>query len=200
MRALEEEKAAKEAEVARLRAELEGIDANTAESAEEKRRVREQYEKKVRLVQGQLRKLQVEKSEGDELRADKEKLRSTAKVRELESEVTRMRAMQETLKRKLRDREERHVVAQEEQTKEIGALKRQADAQNRRIRELVSDKEKQRAALRKDGRTRRRAARVGTPRRGRRVGIQPDGWRDAPRTWRGVAEPEIVQVAARRVQ
>ena len=57
--------------------------------------------------------------------------------------------MQETLKRKLRDREERHVVAQEEQTKEIGALKRQADAQNRRIRELVSDKEKQRAALRK---------------------------------------------------
>ena len=67
MRALEEEKAAKEAEVARLRAELEGIDANTAESAEEKRRVREQYEKKVRLVQGQLRKLQVEKSEGDEL-------------------------------------------------------------------------------------------------------------------------------------
>ena len=149
MRALEEEKAAKEAEVARLRAELEGIDANTAESAEEKRRVREQYEKKVRLVQGQLRKLQVEKSEGDELRADKEKLRSTAKVRELESEVTRMRAMQETLKRKLRDREERHVVAQEEQTKEIGALKRQADAQNRRIRELVSDKEKQRAALRK---------------------------------------------------
>ena len=76
-------------------------------------------------------------------------MRLTAKVRELESEVTRMRAMQETLKRKLRDREERHVVAQEEQTKEIGALKRQADAQNRRIRELVSDKENNATALRK---------------------------------------------------
>jgi chromosome segregation ATPase len=149
MRALEEEKAGKEAEIERLRVELEEIDGNVAKGAEEKRRMREQYEEKVRRVQGQLRKLQVQKSESDALRTEKEKTKSVAKVRELETEVGRMRSMQETLKRKLREREAANNAAQEEQTREIGALKRNAETQMKRIKELEGDKERHRMALRK---------------------------------------------------
>ena len=70
-------------------------------------------------------------------------------MRELETEVGRMRSMQETLKRKLREREAANNAAQEEQTREIGALKRNAETQMKRIKELEGDKERHRMALRK---------------------------------------------------
>ena len=88
MRALEEEKKAKESEIERLRVELENIDGNVAKGDEEKRRMRDEYEQKVALVQTQLQKLKSERTAGETLRLEKEATKSTAKVRELEGEVT----------------------------------------------------------------------------------------------------------------
>ena len=149
MRALEEEKRAKESEIERLRVELENIDGNVAKGDEEKRRMRDEYEQKVALVQTQLQKLKSERTAGETLRLEKEATKSTAKVRELEGEVTRMKGLQEQLKRRLREREDRHVSAQEQQTKEIAGLRKQSESQNKRIRELEGVKERQRAALKK---------------------------------------------------
>ena len=149
MKAMEQDKAGKESEIERLRVELEEIDSNVAKGAEEKRKMREQYEEKVRRVQGQLRKLQLQRFESNNLRTEKERQKHEAKVRDLEAEVSRMRSMQETLKRKLREREDRHVVQQEEQSREINTLKKTQETQNRRIKELEGDKERQRAALRR---------------------------------------------------
>ena len=149
MRALEEEKRAKESEIERLRVELENIDGNVAKGDEEKRRMRDEYEHKVALVQTQLQKLKSERTAGETLRLEKEATKSTAKVRELEGEVTRMKGLQEQLKRRLREREDRHISAQEQQTKEIAGLRKQSESQNKRIRELEGVKERQRAALKK---------------------------------------------------
>ena len=149
MRDLEEEKRAKESEIERLRVELENIDGNVAKGDEEKRRMRDEYEHKVALVQTQLQKLKSERTAGETLRLEKEATKSTAKVRELEGEVTRMKGLQEQLKRRLREREDRHVSAQEQQTKEIAGLRKQSESQNKRIRELEGVKERQRAALKK---------------------------------------------------
>ena len=149
MRALEEEKKAKESEIERLRVELENIDGNVAKGDEEKRRMRDEYEQKVALVQTQLQKLKSERTAGETLRLEKEATKSTAKVRELEGEVTRMKGLQEQLKRRLREREDRHVSAQEQQTNEIAGLRKQSESQNKRIRELEGVKERQRAALKK---------------------------------------------------
>ena len=83
MKALEEEKSAKESEIERLRVELESIDGNVAKGDEEKRRIREEYEQKVRVVQTQLQRLKTERTAGDALRLEKEATKSTAKVNEL---------------------------------------------------------------------------------------------------------------------
>jgi len=149
MKALEEEKSAKESEIERLRVELESIDGNVAKGDEEKRRIREEYEQKVRVVQTQLQRLKTERTAGDALRLEKEATKSTAKVNELESDLLRMKGLQEQLKRRLREREDRHVAAQTQQTKEIAGLRKQSDAQHKRIRELEGVKERQRAALKK---------------------------------------------------
>ena len=149
MKALEEEKSAKESEIERLRVELESIDGNVAKGDEEKRRIREEYEQKVRAVQTQLQRLKTERTAGDALRLEKEATKSTAKVNELESDLLRMKGLQEQLKRRLREREDRHVAAQTQQTKEIAGLRKQSDAQHKRIRELEGVKERQRAALKK---------------------------------------------------
>ena len=120
-----------------------------AKGDEEKRRIREEYEQKVRVVQTQLQRLKTERTAGDALRLEKEATKSTAKVNELESDLLRMKGLQEQLKRRLREREDRHVAAQTQQTKEIAGLRKQSDAQHKRIRELEGVKERQRAALKK---------------------------------------------------
>ena len=151
MRALEEEKAAKEAEVERLRAALEEMEKSGAHTAEEMREARARYERDVRAAQAQLEALRAEKRESAEIRGDEARLRAeeSGKVRELEQEVARARGTRDELKRRLREREDAHAKAQALRGEEIGALKKQAETQSRRIKELVSAKERQREALRK---------------------------------------------------
>ena len=53
--------------------ELENIDGNVAKGDEEKRRMRDEYEQKVALVQTQLQKLKSERTAGETLRLEKER-------------------------------------------------------------------------------------------------------------------------------
>ena len=124
VRSLEEEKASKEAEAARLRSELLAIERaaretdkdrsheNAAAAAASRDALRVAYEKKVRAAETELRALRLAKAESDALLANTETLVATEaerkasdKTRELESEIAKMRADAEALRLRLRERE-----------------------------------------------------------------------------------------------
>ena len=123
VRSLEEEKASKEAEAARLRSELLAIERAARETEKDRSHendaaaasrdaLRDAYEKKVRAAETELRVLRLAKAESDALLANTETLVATEaerkasdKTRELESEIAKMRADAEALRLRLRERE-----------------------------------------------------------------------------------------------
>ena len=122
VRSLEEEKASKEAEAARLRSELLAIERAARETEKDKSHenaaaasrdaLRDAYEKKVRAAETELRALRLAKAESDALLANTETLVATEaervasdKTRELESEIAKMRADAEATRLRLRERE-----------------------------------------------------------------------------------------------
>ena len=127
VRSLEEEKASKEAEAARLRSELLAVERaaqetersssseNARAAAEARDATRRAYEKKVRAAEAEVRALRLAKAESDALRANTETLVATeperkaerSKTRELETEIAKMRADAEALRARLRERESR---------------------------------------------------------------------------------------------
>lgn len=74
----------KEEEVESLKKELEAIDKNAVRGAEEKKRLREQYEEKVKKITGQLIALKKQRWEQESQRLERQKAKSDVKVPNIE--------------------------------------------------------------------------------------------------------------------
>jgi hypothetical protein len=72
----------KEDEVEALKKELEAIDRNAAKGAEEKKKLREQYEEKVKRISSQLIALKRQRWEQESQRLDRQRAKSDVKVSE----------------------------------------------------------------------------------------------------------------------
>jgi hypothetical protein len=70
----------KEEEVESLKKELEAIDKNAVRGADEKKRLREQYEEKVKKITGQLIALKKQRWEQESQRLERQKAKSDVKV------------------------------------------------------------------------------------------------------------------------
>eukprot|EP00898_Chlorokybus_atmophyticus_P004331 jgi/Chlat1/489/Chrsp103S01091 len=149
MRELEQEVQNKEDEVERLRQELDGLDNNLNKGEEERRKLREAYEEKVRKVQVQLAGLKRVQHDQQTTRVAQGQAKSDVKVQSLESELARMRAQQDALRRKIKDNTERFEDLHEGRAKEIATLKKEAETSAKRVRELESENEKQKLLFRK---------------------------------------------------
>ena len=175
VRSLEEEKASKEAEPARLRSELrvhveraaretertEKSSENARASAEARdfEKTRLVYERKVRAAETEARALRLAKAESDALRANTEALgtrEQNDKTRELETEVSKMRADAEALRRRLRERDASYAAFSLQKATdakatdaEVADLRRTRDAQSAKIDALASSESRHLEALRR---------------------------------------------------
>ena len=175
VRSLEEEKASKEAEAARLRSELrvhveraaretertEKSSENARASAEARdfEKTRLVYERKVRAAETEARALRLAKAESDALRANTEALgtrEQNDKTRELETEVSKMRADAEALRRRLRERDASYAAFSLQKATdakatdaEVADLRRTRDAQSAKIDALASSESRHLEALRR---------------------------------------------------
>ena len=179
VRSLEEEKASKEAEAARLRSELLAVERaaretertssseNARAAAEARDATRTAYERKVRAAETEVRALRLAKAESDALRANTEALGTRAfrdeasekasdKTRELETEVSKMRADAEALRRRLRERDASYAAFSLQKATdakatdaEVADLRRTRDAQSAKIDALASSESRHLEALRR---------------------------------------------------
>lgn len=78
----------KEDEVEALKKELEAIDRNAAKGAEEKKRLREQYEEKVKRITSQLIALKRQRWEQESQRLERQKAKSDVKVSDRSTHCT----------------------------------------------------------------------------------------------------------------
>ena len=164
VRSLEEEKASKEAEAARLRSELRvhveraareterteksSENARASADARDFEKTRVVYERKVRAAETEARALRLAKAESDALRANTEALgprEQNDKTRELETEVSKMRADAEALRRRLRERDASYAAFSLQKATdakatdaEVADLRRTRDAQSAKIDALAS--------------------------------------------------------------
>ncbi|BBN17879.1 hypothetical protein Mp_7g17660 [Marchantia polymorpha subsp. ruderalis] len=142
---LEAEMRRKEEEVEALKKELDAIDKNAARGVEEKKKLREQYEEKVKRITSQLIALKKQRWEQESQRLERHKAKSEVKVQNLQHEITRMRAQQDSLKKKIKETTDMYEDEHERHLKSMAALKRDSEAQLKRVREL----EKQRMVVRR---------------------------------------------------
>jgi len=178
VRSLEEEKAAKEAEAARLRSELLAVEReararvtertssseNARAAAEARDATISAYERKVRAAETEVRALRLAKAESDALRANTEALgvrkdaseKTSDKTRELETEVSKMRADAEALRRRLRERDASYAAFSLQKATdakatdaEVADLRRTRDAQSAKIDALASSESRHLEALRR---------------------------------------------------
>ncbi|CAM6106879.1 unnamed protein product [Calypogeia fissa] len=146
---LEAEMRRKEDEVEALKKELEAIDRNAAKGAEEKKRLREQYEEKVKKITSQLIALKRQRWEQESQRLERQKAKSDVKLQSLQHEITRMRAQQDSLKKKIKETTDKYEDEHERDLKTMTVLKREAENQLRRVRELEMENQKQRMVVRR---------------------------------------------------
>ena len=170
VRSLEEEKASKEAEAARLRSELLAIErAAKAETNDrsgkshenENDALRLAYEKKVRAAETELRALRLAKAQSDALLANTSTLVhseadrvASDKTRELESEIAKMRADAQALKMRLREQHARDAsfassAPDATAAAELADLRRERELQSAKIEALASNETRHLEALRR---------------------------------------------------
>jgi hypothetical protein len=150
MRALEAEVTRREAEAESLRSALGTIDASAAKSSEDAARTRAEYEARLTEAQSQLEALkerQREQASGSS--GAKATARGEAKVSALEAELSRMRAAGDTLKRRIAAAAEAHASEAVSTARDMATLKKDAEASQKRIRELEAENGRQRAVLQK---------------------------------------------------
>jgi hypothetical protein len=170
VRSLEEEKASKEAEAARLRSELLAIErAAKAETNDrsgkshenENDALRLAYEKKVRAAETELRALRLAKAQSDALLANTSTLVhseadrvASDKTRELESEIAKMRADAQALRLRLREQNARDAsfassAPDATAAAELADLRREREFQSAKIEALASNETRHLEALRR---------------------------------------------------
>jgi hypothetical protein len=170
VRSLEEEKASKEAEAARLRSELLAIErAAKAETNDrsgkshenENDALRLAYEKKVRAAETELRALRLAKAQSDALLANTSTLVhseadrvASDKTRELESEIEKMRADARALRLRLREQHARDAsfassAPDATAAAELADLRRERELQSAKIEALASNETRHLEALRR---------------------------------------------------
>jgi hypothetical protein len=171
VRSLEEEKASKEAEAARLRSELQGLIERAAKAETNDRSgkshenendaLRVAYEKKVRAAETELRALRLAKAESDALLANTSTLvhseadrAASDKTRELESEIAKMRADAQALKMRLREQHARDAsfassAPDATAAAELADLRRERELQSAKIEALASNETRHLEALRR---------------------------------------------------
>jgi len=171
VRSLEEEKASKEAEAARLRSELQGLieraaraetnDRSGKSHENENDALRLAYEKKVRAAETELRALRLAKAHSDALLANtstlvvsEENRVASDKTRELESEIAKMRADAQALKMRLREQHAREAsfassAPDATAAAELADLRREFELQSAKIEALASNETRHLEALRR---------------------------------------------------
>ena len=171
VRSLEEEKASKEAEAARLRSELQGLIERAAKAETNDRSgkshenendaLRVAYEKKVRAAETELRALRLAKAQSDALLANTSTLVhseadrvASDKTRELESEIAKMRADAQALKMRLREQHARDAsfassAPDATAAAELADLRRERESQSAKIEALASNETRHLEALRR---------------------------------------------------
>ncbi|KAK3289430.1 hypothetical protein CYMTET_3141 [Cymbomonas tetramitiformis] len=149
MQELESEVALKESELERMREEYEMLENDKTKANVEKRKLREAYDEKLRKVQSQLTQLKRQQQIQESNRIEKLRLKSEVKVTSLEAEVLRMRQHQDLLKKKIKESVESYEEHNKAMAKEKKALLAEADAGQRRIRELESENSRQRILLKR---------------------------------------------------
>ena len=171
VRSLEEEKASKEAEAARLRSELQGLIERAAKAETNDRSgkshenendaLRLAYEKKVRAAETELRALRLAKAQSDALLANTSTLVhseadrvASDKTRELESEIAKMRADAQALRLRLREQNARDAsfassAPDATAAAELADLRREREFQSAKIEALASNETRHLEALRR---------------------------------------------------
>ena len=171
VRSLEEEKASKEAEAARLRSELQGLIERAAKAEtndrsgksheNENHALRVAYEKKVRAAETELRALRLAKAQSDALLANTSTLVhseadrvASDKTRELESEIAKMRADAQALRLRLREQNARDAsfassAPDATAAAELADLRRERELQSAKIEALASNETRHLEALRR---------------------------------------------------
>ena len=171
VRSLEEEKASKEAEAARLRSELQGLIERAAKAETNDRSgkshenendaLRVAYEKKVRAAETELRALRLAKAQSDALLANTSTLVhseadrvASDKTRELESEIAKMRADAQALRLRLREQNARDAsfassAPDATAAAELADLRREREFQSAKIEALASNETRHLEALRR---------------------------------------------------
>jgi chromosome segregation ATPase len=170
VRSLEEEKASKEAEAARLRSELQGLieraaretnDRSGKSHENENDALRLAYEKKVRAAETELRALRLAKAQSDALLANTSTLVhseadrvASDKTRELESEIAKMRADAQALRLRLREQNARDAsfassAPDATAAAELADLRREREFQSAKIEALASNETRHLEALRR---------------------------------------------------
>jgi hypothetical protein len=172
VRSLEEEKASKEAEAARLRSELQGLIERAAKAETNDRSgkshenendaLRVAYEKKVRAAETELRALRLAKAQSDALLVNTSTLVvseadrvASDKTRELELEIAKMRADAQALKMRLREQHARDKYAfassapDATAAAELADLRRERELQSAKIEALASNETRHLEALRR---------------------------------------------------
>ncbi|XP_024371268.1 uncharacterized protein [Physcomitrium patens] len=133
----------KEEEVDSLKKELEAIDKNVVRGIEEKKKLREQYEEKVKKITAQLVSLKKQRWEQESQRLERQKAKSDVKVQQLQHEITRMRVQQDFLKEKIKETTEKYEDGHEMHQKNMVILKRESENQVKRARELEIENQRQ---------------------------------------------------------
>ncbi|CAK9270323.1 unnamed protein product [Sphagnum jensenii] len=146
---LEAEMRRKEEEVEALKKELEAIDKNALRGLEEKKRLREQYEEKVKKITDQLIALKKQRWEQESQRLEQQKAKSDVKMQQLQHEITRMRAQQDSLKKKIKETTEKFEDEHDIHLKNMAALKKESENQMKHVRELEMENQKQRQVMRR---------------------------------------------------
>jgi hypothetical protein len=159
MKDMEAAVADREAEAERLRAQLEALDAaatraSVTESAEAHaaRVARAAAEAQLAAANAQLETLRdaQKASAGEAHVALSQHHRATeSRTEALASELQRMRGAQEQLRRKLATTAEHHAAESAAQARDMAALKREADASAKRVKDLEAENARQRAVLQK---------------------------------------------------
>ena len=159
MKDLEAAVADREAEAERLRAQLEALDvaatrASVTESAEAQaaRVARAAAEAQLAAANAQLATLRdAQKASAGEAHVALRQQHKTSESRTeaLASELQRMRGAQEQLRRKLAASAEHHAAESAAQARDMAALKKEADASAKRVKDLEAENARQRAVLQK---------------------------------------------------
>jgi hypothetical protein len=150
MRALEAEVQRRETEAEELRSALGTIDATAAKSSEEAARTRAEYEARLLEAQAQLEALKErQREQASGASGAKASARGEAKVSALEAELSRMRAAGDALKRRIAAAAEAAASEAAGVARDMASLKKDAEASQKRIRELEAENGRQRAVLQK---------------------------------------------------